>query len=348
MDVSVLKTLLASQEQAYRGALEVYIGQTNDMIKALQSTIKEVTQSLEFTQQEVDQLKQQVVKLEAEKTENKEVANGMKEDLQASKKLVMELEERCNHQEDHSRRNNLQIVGMEERPEGETWEQTAVLVSKLLEDKLELPNLQMERARRVGQRSNQLTRPIIARFVRFCDREAVMRSVTKLRGTRIFINEDLCPASQSIRKAQLPLLKKARSEGKLAYFRHTKLVIKQRMSAPQHEVPTRTFHSSRPSSLNPPPPGGRDSGSEAWPQLSVSGAVSSVDSAVGVSGSPAGVTAVVAAPDVTATLGAVGGGDVAVSPSLKAGVCSGEKKDVPPLSTVKRVNTRMSSRPSKK
>ncbi|KAK3875768.1 hypothetical protein Pcinc_019407 [Petrolisthes cinctipes] len=244
------------------------------MIKALQSTIKEVTQSLEFTQQEVDQLKQQVVKLEAEKTENKEVANGMKEDLQASKKLVMGLEERCNHQEDHSRRNNLQIVGLEERPEGETWEQTAVLVSKLLEDKLELPNLQMERAHR--------------------------------------------------------------------------LVIKQRMSAPQHEVPTRTSHSSRPSSLNPPPPGGRDSGSEAWPQLSVPGAVSSVDSAVGVSGSPAGVTAVVAAPDVTATLGAVGGSDVAVSPSLKAGVCSGEKKDVPPLSTVKRVNTRMSSRPSKK
>ncbi|KAK3890929.1 hypothetical protein Pcinc_005096 [Petrolisthes cinctipes] len=154
MDVSVLKTLLASQEQAFRGALEVYIGQTNDKIKALQSTIKEVTQSLEFTQQEVDQLKQQVVKLEAEKTENKEVANGMKEDLQASKKLVMELEERCNYLEDHSRRNNLQIVGLEERPEGETWEQTAVLVSKLREDKLELPNLQMERAHRVGQRSD--------------------------------------------------------------------------------------------------------------------------------------------------------------------------------------------------
>ncbi|KAK3892984.1 hypothetical protein Pcinc_003163 [Petrolisthes cinctipes] len=178
----------------------------------------------------------------------------MKEDLQASNKLVMELEERCNYLEDHSRRNNLQIVGLEERPEGETWEQTAVPVSKLLKNKLELPNLQMERAHR------------------------------------------------------------------------TKLVIKQRMSAPQHEGPTRTSHSSRPSSLNPPPPGGRDSGSEAWPQLSVPGAVSSVDSAIGVSGSPAGVAAVVAAPDVTATLGAVGGNDVAVSPSLKAGVCSGEKR----------------------
>ncbi|KAK4293242.1 hypothetical protein Pmani_031100 [Petrolisthes manimaculis] len=35
------------------------------------------------------------------------------------------------------------------------------------------------------------------------------------------------------------------------------------MRAPQHEVPTRTSHSSRPSSLNHPPPGGRDSESES-------------------------------------------------------------------------------------
>ncbi|KAK4321348.1 hypothetical protein Pmani_007829 [Petrolisthes manimaculis] len=208
MDVSVLKTLLASQEQAYRGALEVYIGQTNDKINALQSTIKEVTQSLEFTQQEVDQLKQQVVKLEAGKTKHTEVANGMKEELQA--------------------------------------------------------------------------------------------------------------------------------------------MIKQRMRAPQHEVPTRTSHSSRPSSLNHPPPGGRDSESEAWPPLSVPGAVSSVDSAVGVLGSPAGVAAVVAAPDVTAMLGAVGGSDVAMSPSPRSGVCSDGKKDVPSLPTARKVNTRMSSRPHKK
>lgn len=55
-----------------------------------------------------------------------------------------------------------------------------------------------------------------------------MRSVNKLRGTRIYINEDLCPASQAIRRAQLPLLKQAKSNGKVAYFRGTKLIIKDR------------------------------------------------------------------------------------------------------------------------
>lgn len=56
-----------------------------------------------------------------------------------------------------------------------------------------------------------------------------MKNVSKLRGTRNYISEDLSPASQSIRKAQLPLLKQAISEGKVAYFRHTKL-IKDRIS----------------------------------------------------------------------------------------------------------------------
>lgn len=101
-------------------------------------------------------------------------------------------------------------------------------VKMACKEKLQLPDIQLERAHCVGQRSDQRCPPIIARFARFVDREAVMRNVTKLRGSRIFINEDLCAASQSIRKAQLPLLKQARSEGKTAYLRHTKLIIKEK------------------------------------------------------------------------------------------------------------------------
>ncbi|KAG0701735.1 hypothetical protein GWK47_025212 [Chionoecetes opilio] len=55
-----------------------------------------------------------------------------------------------------------------------------------------------------------------------------MRNVAKLRGSSIYINEDLCPASQEIKRVQLPLLKQAKSEGKVAYFRHTKLIIKDK------------------------------------------------------------------------------------------------------------------------
>ena len=58
--------------------------------------------------------------------------------------------------------------------------------------------------------------------------ETTMRNVSKLWGSRIYINEDLCPASQEIKKAQLSQLKQAKAEGKIAYFCHTKLIIKDR------------------------------------------------------------------------------------------------------------------------
>ena len=45
----------------------------------------------------------------------------------------------------------------------------------------------------------------------------------------MFINEDLSLASLAKRREQLPQLKEARSRGKIAYFVHTKLVVKDRL-----------------------------------------------------------------------------------------------------------------------
>lgn len=230
MDAAVLKTLLDSQNQAFQGAIEVFMKQVNENVRSLQSTIGELRTSLEFTQKDLEDMKQELKKHQEEKKNDQEIIKKLSEDLQSRKKIINELEERVNYQEDYSRRNNLQIIGLEERQGGETWEQTAVQVTKLLESKLQLPNIQLERAHRVGRQEDHGRRPIIARFSSFVDREAVMRNTTKLRGTRIYINEDLCPASQSIRKAKLPQLKQARSEGKVAYFRHTRLIIKERSS----------------------------------------------------------------------------------------------------------------------
>ncbi|KAG0720477.1 Spermatogenesis-associated protein 5-like protein 1 [Chionoecetes opilio] len=163
----------------------------------------DLTKSLEFTQQEVVDLKQQVKHQDQELKCRRNTNETLSEKLEGSETLIKDLEDRCNYQEDYNRRNNLQFLGMVGRQGGDTWEQAAVLVSKLLEEKLQLPDIQLERAHRVGQRLDHRDRPIIARFTRFCDREAVMRNVAKLKGTRIFINEDLCPASHNVRKAQL-------------------------------------------------------------------------------------------------------------------------------------------------
>ena len=187
MDLTLIKTLLDSQNQAYRGALEVFMKQITDNVQRLESTVSDLRSSLEFTQKDLEDLKQEVKK--QEKKNDQEVITTLQENLQASEMMIKELEDRTNYQEDYNRQNNLQITGVEEQAEGETWEQTAIIVNKLLEDKLQLPNIHLERAHRVGRRDDDhRSRPIIARFQRFGDREAVMRNVTKLHGTRIFIN----------------------------------------------------------------------------------------------------------------------------------------------------------------
>ena len=51
------------------------------------------------------------------------------------------MEERLNYQDDYSRRNNIRICSVAESSSEETWEQTAVMVSSLLADKLQLPGV---------------------------------------------------------------------------------------------------------------------------------------------------------------------------------------------------------------
>lgn len=142
-------------------------------------------------------------------------------------KKIKELENIINYQEDYSRRKNIRINGMEERGP-ETWEQTATAVTSLPENKMQLPGLVLERAHRVGPHREGKPRTIVARFSRYCDRRAVLRSGKKLKGTNIFVNEDLCAASQTVKSSQFPMMREARAQGKIAFFRHTKLIIRER------------------------------------------------------------------------------------------------------------------------
>ncbi|KAK3873451.1 hypothetical protein Pcinc_021528 [Petrolisthes cinctipes] len=60
MDTTVIKTILETQNQAYKSALEIFIGQINQKIQSLQTTVSDLQRSLEFTQKEVDDLKCEV------------------------------------------------------------------------------------------------------------------------------------------------------------------------------------------------------------------------------------------------------------------------------------------------
>ncbi|KAK3853938.1 hypothetical protein Pcinc_039550 [Petrolisthes cinctipes] len=220
MDLDAIKVLLDSQAKAFHTAMDFVAEQFKSRIQEAEATIQDLSRSLEFTQADVKDLQNEVKELR--KLQSESVAPN-----DVLKSQVKDLEHRLNYQEDYSRRNNLRISGIVEKP-GETWEETAISVSKLIEEKLQLPAVKLERAHRTGPVSSSRPRIVTARFEKFHEREAVMRNARKLKGSNIYIDEDLCPTSQEIRKSQIPLMKKARAEGKIAFFKHTRLIIKDK------------------------------------------------------------------------------------------------------------------------
>lgn len=220
MDLEAIKVLLEAQDRAFKTALDIVVEQLQARLQAAETKSEDLVKSLEFTQAEVSDLLFELKVLQKSDSEQKGIINTLK-------LRIEELERRSNYQEDYNRRNNLRFTGIQEK-QGETWEETAVTVTKILEEKLQLPAIRLERAHRTGPVTPTRHRVIVARFERFGDREAAIRNARKLKGTGIFINEDLCAASQELRKSQFPLMKKAREEGKIAFFKHTKLIIKER------------------------------------------------------------------------------------------------------------------------
>ena len=73
-------------------------------------------------------------------------------------------------------------------------------------------DIEFQRIHRIGRKRAGVSRPIIARFLKYPDRERVYA--------------DLPKEIQESRKKQWPRLKKAREEGKLAYFSRKDCILK--------------------------------------------------------------------------------------------------------------------------
>ena len=103
-----------------------------------------------------------------------------------------------------------------------------------------------ERVHRVGKATNQRAKPrdIVARFTRFQDRDAVFQERRKLKGTNIYINEDLCPNLVDVRRGQMDALREARRQGKVAFFSYRPLVVRERTTTIKPS--TRNQHSRLP------------------------------------------------------------------------------------------------------
>ena len=85
--------------------------------------------------------------------------------------------------------------------------------------------IEIDRAHRIGKSVRDKTRPIVAKFRSSDQREMVRRSSHLLRGSGVSVSEQFPKPVQERRRALVPVMKKAKQEGKKAVLVKDKLYI---------------------------------------------------------------------------------------------------------------------------
>ena len=145
---------------------------------------------------------------------------------------VSECRKQVLYLEAYSRRENLKFDGIPELVE--TTDQQNVtshedmknVLANFMENVLgieDAKDIEFQRVHRMGKprMDGNGSRTIIARFLRFPDKEKVFKCGRKLKGTDYKMFEDIPKQLHELRKQQMDKLKQARKDGKRAFFSKT-------------------------------------------------------------------------------------------------------------------------------
>lgn len=205
--------------------------------KSINTTVEELKKSLEFTQDTLINEKLSLLDKELKKFFNAEFSNMAKQTLQIQSMLDEvnilgnELKEKSRQLEDRNRRNNLRIDGIYES-ERETWAEAEQKVQKIFCEQLKINNVVIERAHRIGTRSNlkdtkDKPRTIVLKLLNYKDKENILKNAKMLKGKGIYINEDFSEHTNQIRRSLMERMMKERKDGKYAVIVYDKLVVKE-------------------------------------------------------------------------------------------------------------------------
>ena len=156
--------------------------------------------------EEVRQLKETII-------EKDEIIDSLKSQLTSLEEKNDEMEEKYDELEQYSRRNSLRFIGLPETSSEDCYAKTVdVLNNSLnLDPPLELSDL--DRVHRCGKpKMNPAgSRPMLIKFATYRQRQRVMTNRSTLRGTDMFLNEDLTPRRAKLLKS----VRDAKREGQL-------------------------------------------------------------------------------------------------------------------------------------
>lgn len=200
-------------------SIEMSVSKLEIDVSALDSKTKTIDRS-------VDVLKESLNFCEEEVADMKKNAYDIKEDCRSN---IEELRKEILYLETYSRRENLKFVGIPESTNSsdedveKSSEDTMALVHKFMEEELSIADshkkIEFQRIHRLGKPTKKGPRPILARFLRYSDREMVLQQArSKLKDTDFAVYEDIPKVLYDLRKAQMHKVKAAKKRGLKAIF----------------------------------------------------------------------------------------------------------------------------------
>ena len=220
MDRETIELIFRSNFNTVKDFVKLLVDPLRTEINKLKNDNEELKRSLEFAQAELDDVKKSV--RDHSKQQQEVVISSVDH---------QELSDRVRSLEDYSRRNNVIIEGMAEQSD-ENSETLQVSVQNLLNDKLDMTP-EIDVVHRVGRAVSERPRAVIVKLKTFKVRQECLKRSPRLKGTNIYINEDISKATHEIRKTKMKEMKEKRQQGLIAYFSGADLITKERgQSAP--------------------------------------------------------------------------------------------------------------------
>ena len=131
------------------------------------------------------------------------------------------LRKQLQYMETYQRRENLRFYGIPEQSEGK--ENSREVLVDFFKNNLgidDAESIELQRVHRIGKYDSEQTKPrqMIARFLRYPEREEVFSKAGRLKGTGLGISADLPKSIVEARKKLINKFKAAKKDGKTAFF----------------------------------------------------------------------------------------------------------------------------------
>ncbi|CAB4022372.1 Hypothetical predicted protein [Paramuricea clavata] len=181
----MVKVLMSQQESAFKSLLDSLIKSTIARVDGLVKEVADLKASLEYSQKDIAESGKSI-------KQNEKTIAAITVELTSTKTILDKCHNKATYLENQSRRNNIRVIGIQEKAH-ETWEESEAAVKSALVEKLNLPfQPRIERAHRTGKFTNHDgtprngPRPIICKLYDWKEKEIIIRNQKASLSTKMW------------------------------------------------------------------------------------------------------------------------------------------------------------------